>query len=87
MSRIGSSHRRPGGVKKALARYGGDEQTRSYSGIAPFTIALKTLLADYATLGRGGWCGKYPHIVAQLGRSFTAEDLLGYLAHRAQMEG
>lgn len=64
------------------------EQTRSRVMLCgPFNnVAISRLLADWHRLPRAGWCGKYPGIVAQMGRDFTAEDLLAYLAHRAAME-
>lgn len=53
----------------------------------PFNnISIRQLLADWHDLPRNAWCGKYPGIVAQIGRCFTEADLLAYLAHRAYEE-
>lgn len=64
----------------SAGRYGG----RS---CGPFNnVSVEKLLSDWHDLPRAGWCGKYPGIVAQIGRDFTADDLLAYVSHRAYEE-
>lgn len=44
------------------------------------------LLKDWSVMGRDAWLGKWPHVAAKLGRSFTDSDLLRYLADLAHRE-